>query len=175
MNRRIVSAYFFCTAFLLGVRPGFAGTEAPRNKYESTWESLDQHQTPEWFMDAKLGFKIQPPHPTQAEYQAYWAERGEPNKEYLYGAGAWDQAQWDPDGLAQLAVDMGARYVVFSHGTVDVFLNHPSKYADIEGSPFTRYGPTGCDMLGDVAEAVRKRGLRFGIYCIRIAIPSGST
>ena len=141
-----------------------AADEPARVHHKPTWESLDQHRTPEWFMDAKLGFKIQPPHPTEAEYQAYWAKRGEPNKEYLYGAGAWDKAKWDPDGLAQLAVDMGARYVVFSHGTVDVFLNHPSKYADIEGSPFTSYGPPGRDMLGEVAEAVRKRGLRFGIY-----------
>ena len=95
---------------LLGVPLVFARGEAPRKKYEPTWESLNQHQTPEWLMDAKLGFKIQPPHPTEAEYQAYWARRGEPNKQHLYGAGAWDQTKWDPGGLAELAVDMGARY-----------------------------------------------------------------
>ncbi|MDP7348969.1 MAG: alpha-L-fucosidase, partial [Phycisphaeraceae bacterium] len=135
-----------------------------RKKYEPTWESLDQHQTPQWFMDAKLGLFVYPPHQTEAEWKAYRTRHGLPDKPYLYGDGAWDKVTWDADALAQTAVDMGARYLVLCADPTSYFLIYPSKYADIEGSLFTSYGPPGRDMLGEVAEAVRERGLRFGIY-----------
>ena len=149
-----------------------AQTDGTRVHYEPTWESLDQHQTPEWFMDAKLGFFIYPPHPTQGEWDAYWMREDsragreyEPRK-YIYSFGSWETGPWDPDGLAQLAVDAGARYLVFCIDAVSFFLTCPSRYADLPDSPWTRMGGIDGprDYVGEIAEAVRSRGLHFGIY-----------
>lgn len=143
-----------------------------RVHYEPTWESLDQHQTPAWLMDAKFGFFIYPPHPTREEWDAYWnredarAGRDYQPRKYHYAFGAWDTGPWDPDGLAQLAVDSGARYVVFCIDPVSYFLTCPSRYIDLPDSPWTRMGgPEGPrDYVKEIAEAVRGRGLKFGIY-----------
>jgi alpha-L-fucosidase len=148
------------------------GAEEERVQYEPTWESLDRHQTPEWLMDAKFGFFIYPPHPTQDEWDEYWkredarAGREVEPRTYHYAFGSWETGPWDPDGLAQLAVDSGARYVVFCIDAVSFFLTCPSKYADLPDSPWTRMGGTDGprDYVGEIAEAVRDRGLHFGIY-----------
>ena len=42
----------------------------------------------------------------------------------------------DPVRAARLAADAGAKYVVFGVDPYSYFLTYPSKYADIEGSPF---------------------------------------
>lgn len=139
--------------------------------YEPTWESLDQHQTPEWFQDAKLGLFVYGPNPTRGEWEAHYRAHG--GKSNVVGhilhyypeheaVQAWDQYPWDPDGLAELAVDAGARYLVFSHGSFCMF--RPSQYTDIEGSAFVRVGDKSRDYVADVARATRARGLRFGLY-----------
>ena len=88
----------------------------PRVAYEPTWESLDRHATPEWLMDGKLGLFVYGVQATEAEWRAYWTERGEPEKKYNYRRLARDSGTWDPEGLAELAVDMGARYLTFGIG-----------------------------------------------------------
>ena len=138
--------------------------------YEPTWESLDQHQTPEWLMNAKLGLFIYLPGFTKAEWEAHDKLHGhKPGLHHIgthfpdkWAGRAWDQIPWDPEGIAQLAVDAGCRYVVV--GRTSLILNHPSKYNDIEGSPFMRMGPKGRDYLGETAGAVREKGMRYGIY-----------
>jgi len=37
-------------------------------------------------------------------------------------------------------------------------------YNDVEGSAFMRMGPKDRDYIGDMARAVRARGMRFGLY-----------
>ena len=150
--------------------PAGAQSDEQRVHYEPTWESLDKHATPKWFLDAKLGFFIYPVHPTAEDWQRYRKtikDRGP----YTYGGGdpgdAWDKVEWDPDDLAQLAVDMGARYVVYSVDPLSYFLTYPSKYADIEGSQFSYLTGPGAkqrDYIAELAAAVRGRGLKFGLY-----------
>ena len=142
-----------------------------RIEYEPNWASLDRHPTPKWFMDAKLGLFVYGPCPTRAEWEAHFKLHGHmanvkghvldhyPDWET---AQAWDQVTWDPHGLAQLAVDAGARYLVFSDGSF--LMLRPSKVNDVEGSAFMRIGEKDRDYVGDVADAVRARGLRFGLY-----------
>ena len=150
--------------FVWCASPAGAQSGDQRVQYEPTWESLDKHQTPEWHINAKLGLFVYPPHQTEAEWKAYRAKQGLPDKPYLYGDGAWDRVTWDADALAQTAVDMGARYLVLCVDPTSYFLIYPSKYADIEGSKFTRFGPPDRDWVGEVAAAVRQRGLRLGLY-----------
>lgn len=129
-------------------------------KYEPTWESLDRHRTPSWFQNAKLGLFIYGPHPTRADA----AKRG---VQVPIPGGAWDKTRWDPERIAQLAADMGARYVVLCADAHSYFLLYPSKYADIPGSSFTYLGCEGKkkrDYVAELGKAVRKRGLRFGLY-----------
>ena len=148
---------------------GTAATE--RIEYEPTWESLDKHPTPEWLMDAKLGIFVYGPNPTKAEWEAHQKLHG--HKTNVVGhvldyypeweaVQAWDQVPWNPDGLAQLAADAGARYLVYTDGSF--LLMRPSKVNDVEGSAFMRVGEQDRDYVGDVARAVRARGLRFGLY-----------
>ena len=138
--------------------------DVPPVEYEPTWESLDRHQTPDWFMDAKVGIFIYSLAPTPAEHDAYWSKHGEPGRKYPESMqlDAWDRNSWDPEGLARLAVDTGARYVVF--GAVSEWIFFPSRYADIPGSKFSKVGPGQKDYVGEIAEAVRGRDLKFGIY-----------
>lgn len=142
-----------------------------RVHYEPTWESLDQHKTPKWLIDAKFGIFVYTPGPTRAEWETHHKLHGhKPNVTPhildhfpdRWGPLAWDKIDWDPDALAQLAVDAGAQYVVLSHSSFIV--NAPSKYADVEGSAFMRMGPPGRDYVGELAKAVRARGLRYGLY-----------
>ena len=142
-----------------------------RNVYKPTWESLDRHPTPKWLMDAKLGLFIYGPGFTREEWKQhhaqYGAQRGvarHVTADYPdhYAELAWDKVPWDPTGLAQLAVDAGARYVVFGH--TSFILNHPSKHNDVPGSMFMRLGLNDRDYVGEIATAVRQRKLRFGLY-----------
>ena len=78
---------------------------------------------------------------------------------------AHDNCTWDANQLAQLAAEMAARNVIFGIG--ENFVSYPSKYADIPGSPLISVpAPNGepKDYAGELADAVRARGMRFGIY-----------
>jgi alpha-L-fucosidase len=68
--------------------------------------------------------------------------------------------RWDPTYLADLAARAGARYVVLTTKTEDGFLLWPSDHPNPrkQGWQSTR------DVVGDLAEALRARGIRFGTY-----------
>ena len=141
-----------------------------RIHYKPTWESLDKHKTPQWLMNGKLGLFIYGVAPAKEEWRAYWKKRGKPNQKYNYQWLAWNSGKWDPKGLAKLAEDMGARYLVFGIGYP--FVNYPSKYANVKESEIRVVrGPKGqanYDYVGEIAREVRKRGLKFGtIYGYR--------
>jgi alpha-L-fucosidase len=67
---------------------------------------------------------------------------------------------WDPAPLADLAVRAGARYVVLTTKTEDGFLLWPSdqRNPNKSGWQSTR------DVVGELAAALRERGIRFGTY-----------
>ena len=135
-----------------------------RVHYEPTWESLDQHQTPKWFMDAKFGIFIYPPRPTQPAWQAWKKQHQIKGGHYNNLGYALDQVSWNVDQVLDEAVDAGARYVVVAGDDTSYFLTWPSKYADVAGSKFTTLGPEKRDWLGEFSTKARARGLRFGIY-----------
>ncbi|WP_129113963.1 alpha-L-fucosidase [Halegenticoccus tardaugens] len=156
-------------------------------EYEPSWESLDSHELPEWFRDAKLGifihwgiYSVPAWAPTGAEiggenaspyaewYPYYMYEKGSPTKEYheeTYGEDAeyidfvddFTAENWDPDEWASLFDEVGAGYVVLTGEHHDGF--------PLWGSHYTKYnavemGPER-DLVGDLADAVRNQGLRF--------------
>ncbi|GAA0930174.1 alpha-L-fucosidase [Nonomuraea longicatena] len=67
---------------------------------------------------------------------------------------------WDPEPWAELFARAGARYVVFSVKAEDGFLLWPSAHPN----PHRRDWQPGRDVVGELAEAVRGHGMRFGVY-----------
>jgi len=157
--------------------------------YEPTWESLDSRPIPAWFQDAKFGIFIHwgvysvPAwiRVTEGRYASYaeWYYarvmgelRGEEDfHERTYGgdfeyrdfAPLFTAELWDPGFWADLFAESGARYVVLTSKHHDGFCLWPT------GSPFKvnwnsmDVGPKR-DLVGELTDAVRARGLRMGLY-----------
>ena len=156
-------------------------------EYEPTWESLDQHEVPEWYHDAKLGifihwgvYSVPAWAPTDAEiggenaspyaewYPYYMYEDGSPTQEYhrdQYGDDVeyadfideWQAENWDPEEWASFFEDVGAGYVVLTGEHHDGFPLWDSHYTKYNAGEM---GPER-DLVGDLAEAVREQEMRF--------------
>lgn len=150
--------------------------------YEPADDSLDAHPTPDWFRDAKLGIFVHwgiysvpawAPDPDDGHAYAEWYPRymyepGTPTHEhhretygedveYLDFVEEWDAAAFDPGRWADFFADVGARYVVLTAEHHDGFPLWDSHYTAYNAA---RMGPER-DLVGEVAAAVRERGLRF--------------
>jgi len=155
--------------------------------YQPTWESLDTHETPEWFHDAKLGifihwgvYSVPAWAPSEAEiggedaspyaewYPYYMYEDGSPTHEYHrehYGEDVeyadfideFTAENWDPDEWADLFADVGAGYVVLTGEHHDGFPLWGTHYAKHNA---VERGPER-DLVGDLCESARDRDLRF--------------
>jgi len=79
---------------------------------------------------------------------------------YEQFADMWKAENWDPDKWAELFEAAGAKYVVLVTKHHDGFCLYPSRYTDYNS---VNKGPQR-DIVGELAAAVRKRGLRFGCY-----------
>lgn len=161
----------------------------PEN-YKPAWESLDKRPIPEWFQDAKFGIFI---HwgiysvpawrkVTEGRYASYaewyYARVMEDPKnggaefhrkhygedfEYRDFAPMFKAELFDPDRWAELFARSGAQYVVLTSKHHDGFCLWPthSPYKKNWNSMDT--GPKR-DLLGDLTAAVRKKGLKMGLY-----------
>jgi alpha-L-fucosidase len=151
-------------------------------EYEPTWQSLEGYPVPEWFDDAKFGIFIHWGAYSEFGYKKRnrgYAEHSpkhiyaEPEHYYpvlkeRYGAcppdfGYKDIVQrfnaeyFDPDGWAQLFEEAGAKYVVLTAEHHDGFALWDS---DLTEWCAAKIGPKR-DLVGDLAVAVRRRGLKF--------------
>jgi alpha-L-fucosidase len=166
-----------------------AGFNAGGAAYEANWASLDRRPTPEWFLDAKFGIFLHwgvysvPGWGAPKSYaEWYWqnmADRKADNVwwqfhranygetfEYqqfapLFRAELFDAGQW-----ADLFLRAGARYVVPTSKHHEGFALWPSAEASRTwGRAWNsvEVGPKR-DLMGELADATRKRGLRFGFY-----------
>ncbi len=149
----------------------------PAGPYAPTWESIQAHyQTPEWFLDAKFGIFMHFGLYSVAAHQSEWYEK------YMYGSNAAIQ-QWhvqnfgppdtygyikladkyatkfDPAAWAELFKKSGAKYIVPTAQHHDGFANWDSAITPFNSK---NYGPKR-DIIGDLAAAVRKQGLKFGV------------
>ena len=145
-------------------------------KYQPTWESLSQYETPEWFRNAKFGIWA---HwgPQCVEGSGDWMARSmymEGTREYNhhvknYGHPSefgfkdilplFKAERWTPDSLVAFYKSLGAEYF-FALG------NHHDNY-DLWDSKYQQWnskniGPKK-DILAGWAEAAKKAGLPFGV------------
>lgn len=147
-----------------------------KGKFEPTWESLEQYETPEWYRDAKFGIWALWGPQSQPEYGDWYAremyiEGSEDYKFHLdhYGHPSkfgfkdviheWRAENWAPDKLINLYKQAGAQYFVAMANHHDNFDNFDSKYQPWNS---VRLGPKK-DLIGGWARAARAQGLRFGV------------
>jgi alpha-L-fucosidase len=184
---------FFALSMLLTAALAF-GQPAPSGstakKYEANWDSLNARPTPKWYTDAKFGIFIHwgvysvPSWSVRGEYSEwYWAHiRGQGDgdrpwrdfhaknygKDFDYRdfAPMFRAELFDPDFWAKTFAESGAKYVVLTSKHHDGFCLWPSQEANRSwGRPWNSVdaGPKR-DLLGDLAQAVRKRDLKMGFY-----------
>ena len=97
------------------------------------------------------------------QYIAEWAQQyfRIPNAEYSKLATAFNPILFDADEWARIAADAGMKYLVFTskhHDGFAMFRSKASKFNIVDATPFGR------DVVGELAEACRKHGLRLGLY-----------
>jgi alpha-L-fucosidase len=167
-----------------------AGANVPAAPYEPKWESLDRRPTPAWFGEAKFGIFIHwgvysvPAWAPVGQYaEWYWQcvlskdpkkAAWRPYHEATFGAGfdyrdfapQFRAELFKPEQWADVFARSGAKYVVLTSKHHDGFALWPSTEASRTwGRPWNAVetGPKR-DLLGDLADATRARGLTFGIY-----------
>ncbi|MBN1817979.1 MAG: alpha-L-fucosidase [Sedimentisphaerales bacterium] len=172
----------FCLSFSALAR----ADSAPSVRYEPTWKSLDTRPIPAWFNEAKFGiFVVWGPYSAPA-----WKDRGyaewygwdmrqenSPTWKFhrrVYGADfkyeqfaeRFKAELWNPDQWVDLFVRAGAKYVVTTANYHDGFCLYPSQFdatTETDRWNSTEVGPMR-DILGELNEAGRKRGLKMGMY-----------
>lgn len=177
----------------LSVVAGLLLVAAPRlaaePRYQADWSSLDARPCPEWYLDAKFGIFIHwgvysvPSWGVKGEYaEWYWnkmADKKPDNPWWQYHKANYGEGfsyqdfapqfraeLFDPKQWADLFVRSGARYIVPTSKHHEGFALWPSAEASRDwGRPWNsvEVGPKR-DLLGDLSDAVRARGLKFGFY-----------
>lgn len=182
MKKHLIAALCLCAA-LSGahsqdykVKVAETDEKMEQGNYRPSWESLANHETPEWFRDAKFGIWA---HwgPQCVEASGDWMARKmylEGSYQYKYHVEHYGHPSefgfkdilplfkaehWSPDSLVAYYKAIGAKYF-FALG------NHHDNY-DLWDSKYQPWnsmniGPKR-DVLGEWAAAARKAGLPFGI------------
>ncbi|MBN1340955.1 MAG: alpha-L-fucosidase [Bacteroidales bacterium] len=159
-------------------------------KFNPTWESLDSRPIPGWFSEAGFGIFIhwgvysvpswRALDPKRyGSYAEWYYARVMDNKEnggyefhrknygedfeYRDFAPFFRAELFDPDAWAVLFRNSGAKYVVLTSKHHDGFCLWPTENPHKKGWNAGDTGPHR-DLLGDLASAVRKAGLRMGLY-----------
>lgn len=145
-------------------------------KFDSTFDSLNEYQCPDWFRDAKFGIWS---HwgPQSVPMFGDWYARNmyiEGSPQYLYHlrhyghpskfgykdiCALWKAEKFDSNDLMDLYVKAGARYFVAQAMHHDHFFNFPSKYNRFNS---VDVGPKK-DICGLWKAAADKHGLPFGL------------
>jgi alpha-L-fucosidase len=147
-------------------------------KYDPTWDSIDSRPLPSWYDESKIGIFI---HwgvfsvPSFGSEWFWWTWQGQkdqkhidfmkrnypPNFTYPEFAPQFTAEFYDPNQWADLFQKAGAKYVVLTSKHHEGFTLWPS--ANSWNWNAMDVGPKR-DVLGDLAVAVRGKGLRFGLY-----------
>ncbi len=97
------------------------------------------------------------------EKYAEWiqAHLGIPREDYAETAKTFNPAQFDADLIARTAKEAGMKYLVITAKHHEGFCLWDSEYTDFDvaHTPFK-----GRDILGELSEACKKHGIKFGLY-----------
>ena len=153
-----------------------------QRELDDSWETLRSRPYPQWFKDAKLGIFIHwgvysvPSYGGPESYaewylrglqagaqeridfmKKYWGE----DFEYEDFAPLWKAELFDASEWAEIFERAGAKYIILVSKHHDGFALWPSEYAP--GWNSVDVGPQR-NIVAEVAEAVRERDIRFGLY-----------
>ncbi len=202
MDSQVVRKGWIVAALLALAACGGTPAPAPQETghYEPTWESLDKHQAPEWFNDAKFGIFVHwglysvPAWATplgelhKVDWNVWFKNNpyaewylntlridGSPTQQHHFKTYGKDFAyldfipmfnkaieKWDPDTMAALFEDVGARYVVLTSKHHDGFTLWPSSVVNPHRKPDQQHASR--DIVGDLTQAVRVHHMRMGLY-----------
>ena len=129
--------------------------ELPAVVAEKGWEYWFSHNSyAEWYANSMLI----PGSPTHERHRTRWGRL----TRYDAFARTFRQGvrEWDPGRWVDAAVACGARYVVFTAKHHDGFLLWPSR----RRNPRKRGWQLTRDVVGELGDAVRAQGLRYGLY-----------
>ena len=155
-----------------------------QDRYEATWESLNSHEIPQWYKDAKLGLSLHwgvyavpawAPRLSGISYAEWYGNRmkdqNNPTYQYhidKYGSDftyddfipLWKAESYNAKEWAKFAKQMGAKYIFITSKHHDGFCLWPSKYTDRNAF---KMGPKK-NILGEFFDAAREEGLKVGLY-----------
>lgn len=152
-------------------------TENPPGPFQPTWESVKiNYQVPQWFIGAKFGLFMHwglysiPAHHNEW-YEKHMYTDGSDGQWHVEHYGPQDKfgykdfiplftvSNWDPNAWAELFKKSGAKFVIPTAEHHDNFALWNSQV-----TPFNtmNMGPHR-DLVGELAKAVRKHGLKFGV------------
>ena len=154
---------------------------AAQGPFLPKWESLKNYEIPAWYQDAKFGIFIHWGVYSVPAYMSEWYPRmmyidqdtwrGNAFKHHLETYGPHKEfgykdfipqltaARFDADAWAKLFHEAGAKYVVPVAEHHDGFPMYDCSYSDWTAA---KMGPKR-DIVGELAEAVRAKGMRFGV------------
>ncbi|SDL65205.1 alpha-L-fucosidase [Pedobacter sp. ok626] len=157
--------------------PGGKAPASPPGPVLPNWESIrSNYQIPDWYKDGKFGIFLHWGLYSVAAHGSEWYPKrmyssAEMIKWHTEKFGAPDKfgykdfiplltaAKYNPDDWADLFVKAGAKYIVPTAEHHDGFAMYDSKLTKWDAKDM---GPKR-DLIGDLAVAVRKRGLKFGV------------
>ncbi|MGO8747637.1 MAG: alpha-L-fucosidase [Thermoguttaceae bacterium] len=154
-----------------------------KGPWKPTWESLDKHQAPEWFLDAKLGVMLNwgmhsvpawdkrrggAMYPDAYGCAMYVDEGVKSHHVQHWGADfQWDDfmplfraESYDPDALVNLFKDAGARYLITMSKHHDGVAWWDSEWTKRN---FVRMGPKK-DLFSPLMAAAKRRDLKVVMY-----------
>jgi alpha-L-fucosidase len=116
-----------------------------------------------WFLDAKFGIFIHWGIYSTGRTSESWAffNNEISHADYMAQAKEFTAAKYDPEEWARLFAEAGAKYAVLTSKHHDGFAlwdTKLSKLNSVEGAP------AGRDLMGPYCEALRRHGLKVGIY-----------
>lgn len=155
IDARPLPAWFDSDKFGIFIHWGVYAVPAFAPVTESTSISLN---CAEWYLrKLKMSFK------DHGQTRAYHARTYGESTDYYELAQHWKAEKWNPQEWANEFAQTGARYVVLTAKHHDGFTLWPTSYVTYADSSVADAGPKR-DIVGELAAAVRSRGMRFGCY-----------
>ena len=168
----------FVSLLVLLCSIGVQTSAVSNTKYEPTWDSIDSRPLPSWYDDSKIGIFIHwglfsVPAFKSEWFWYYWQNNKEddcvqymeknfkPNFTYPEFAPSFTAKHFNPDYWASVFNASGAKYVVLTSKHHEGFTLWPSKTSWNWNA--MDVGPKR-DLVGELATAIRKTDLRFGLY-----------
>lgn len=136
--------------------PGYAPREAKEYDEELTEEDAILNPYAEWYYNTS---RIEGSPSWRFHRNAYGADFNYYTFAKTFNAATKD---WNPETWADLFKNLGARYVVLTTKHHDGFTLWPSKFPNPHLDPALSHSDR--DLVGDLTQAVRARGMKMGLY-----------